>query len=78
MQEFLVTRGEIEQILNTFKDQKIANFLNLEQVNFRVTLIKVVLGGEHLVLCIHWFGSDILVKEPQLNHSRAPIINGFK
>ncbi len=27
----------IEQILHNFEDQKIANFLNLEQVNFRVT-----------------------------------------
>ncbi len=28
----------IEQILYNFEDQKFANFLNLEQVNFRVTL----------------------------------------
>ncbi len=30
----------IEQILHNFEDQKIAHFLNLEQVNFRVTLVK--------------------------------------
>ena len=29
----------IEQILHSFEDQKIANFLYLEQVDFRVTLI---------------------------------------
>ena len=28
-----------EQILHNFKDQKFANFFNLEQVNFRVTLV---------------------------------------
>ena len=30
---------QIEQILHNFEDQKFANFLNLEQVNFRMTLI---------------------------------------
>ena len=30
----------IEQILHNFEDQKFADFFNLEQVNFRVTLIK--------------------------------------
>ena len=30
----------IEQILHNFEGQKFANFLNLEQVNFRVTLVK--------------------------------------
>ncbi len=29
----------IEQILHDFEDQKIAKFFNLEQVNFRVTLV---------------------------------------
>ncbi len=29
----------IEQILHKFEDQQFANFLNLEQVNFRVTLV---------------------------------------
>ena len=29
----------IERILHNFKDQKIANFFNLELVNFRVTLV---------------------------------------
>ena len=29
----------IEQILHNFEDQKIANFFNLEQVNFRLTLV---------------------------------------
>ncbi len=29
----------IEQILHNSKDQKIANFSNLKQVNFRVTLV---------------------------------------
>ncbi len=28
-----------QQILCNFEDQKIANFLNLEQVNFRMTLV---------------------------------------
>ena len=32
----------IEQILHNFEDQKLANFLNLEQVNFRVTLVILV------------------------------------
>ncbi len=31
---------QIEQILHNFEGQKFANFLNLEQVNFRVTLVK--------------------------------------
>ncbi len=35
-----VTMLRLEQILHNFEDQKIANFFNLEQVNFRVTLIK--------------------------------------
>ena len=35
-----MTVCQIEQILHNFEDQKIANFLNLEQVNFRVTLVK--------------------------------------
>ena len=30
---------QIEQILHNFEDQKFANFLNLEQVNFRVALV---------------------------------------
>ncbi len=34
-----ITIRWIEQILHHFEDQKIANFFNLEQVNFRVTLI---------------------------------------
>ncbi len=29
----------IEQVLHYFEDQKNANFLNLEQVNFRMTLV---------------------------------------
>ncbi len=32
-----MTICQIEQILHNFEDQKIVNFLNLEQVNFRVT-----------------------------------------
>ena len=34
-----VTVLQIEQILHISKEQKIANFLNLEQVNFCVTLV---------------------------------------
>ena len=34
-----MTVFRIEQILHNFEDQKFANFLNLEQVNFRVTLV---------------------------------------
>ncbi len=30
---------QIEQILQNFEDPKIANFFNLEEVNFRVTLV---------------------------------------
>ena len=30
---------QMEQILNNFEDQKFANFLNLKQVNFCVTLV---------------------------------------
>ena len=33
----------MEQILHNFEDQKFANLLNLEQVNFRVTLVMYVL-----------------------------------
>ena len=33
---------QIEQILHGLKDQKSANFFNLEQVNFHVTLVKYV------------------------------------
>ncbi len=32
---------QIEQILHNFEDQKFANFLNLERVNFRVTLVNM-------------------------------------
>ena len=32
----------VEQILHNFEDQKFANFLNLEQVNFRMTLVMYV------------------------------------
>ena len=35
----------IEQILHNFEDQKFANFLNLEQVYFRVTLVKFMTRG---------------------------------
>ena len=34
-----MTLLRIEQILHNFEDQKFANFFNLEQVNFRVTLV---------------------------------------
>ena len=34
-----ITVLRIEQILHNFEDQKCANFFNLEQVNFRVTLV---------------------------------------
>ena len=34
-----MTPLQIEQILHNFEDQKFANFFNLEQVNFRVTLV---------------------------------------
>ena len=30
---------QVEQILHNFEDQKVADFLNPEQVNFRVTLV---------------------------------------
>ena len=30
---------QIEQILHNFEDPKIPNFFNLEQVNFRMTLV---------------------------------------
>ncbi len=33
------TALQIEQILHNFEDQKIANFFNLKQVYFRVTLV---------------------------------------
>ena len=32
---------QIEKILHNFEDQKFANFLNLERVNFRVTLVNM-------------------------------------
>ena len=38
-----MTVFRIEQILHNFEDQKLANFFNLEQVNFRVTLVKIYL-----------------------------------
>ena len=34
-----MTVSRIEQILHNFEDQKFANFFNLEQVYFRVTLV---------------------------------------
>ncbi len=34
-----------EQMSHNFEDQKFANFLNLEQINFRVTLIILVQSG---------------------------------
>ena len=34
-----MTALRIEQILHHFEDRKIGNFLNLKQVNFRVTLV---------------------------------------
>ncbi len=34
-----LTLLQIEQIWHNFEDQKLANFFNLEQVNFRVTLV---------------------------------------
>ena len=34
-----MTMFQIEQSLHNFEDQKIATFFNLEQVNFRVTLV---------------------------------------
>ena len=40
----------IEQILHNFEDQKFANFFNLEQVNFRVTLVvylHIISGKTH-------------------------------
>ncbi len=33
----------IEQLLHNFEDQKIANFFNIEQINFRMTLVILVL-----------------------------------
>ena len=36
-----MTLLRIEQILHNFEDQKFANFLNLEQVNFCVTLVNM-------------------------------------
>ncbi len=36
-----VTVLRIEQILHSFGDQKFTNFFNLEQVDFRVTLVKL-------------------------------------
>ena len=34
-----MTLLRIEQILHNSEDQKFGNFLNIEQVNFRVTLV---------------------------------------
>ncbi len=39
-----VTVLQIEQILHNFECQKFADFFNLEQVNFRVTLVKSVMA----------------------------------
>ena len=41
---------QTEHILHNFEDQKIANFFNIEQVNFHVTL--VICG---CLMAIHWF-----------------------
>ena len=35
----------IEQILHYFEDQKNANFLDLKQVNFRMTLVMCAMGN---------------------------------
>ena len=40
-----MTVFRIEHILHYFEDQKIANFFNLEQVNFRMTLVTVSPGA---------------------------------
>ena len=37
----------IEQILHNFKDQKIANFINLEQVNFRDCDLELLNAFQH-------------------------------
>ena len=42
--------SRIEQILHNFEDQKIANFLYLEQVDFRVTLVIYLRGLSGLTL----------------------------
>ncbi len=42
-----MTELQIEQTLHNFEDQKFANFFNLEQVNFRVTLTLLYLTYIH-------------------------------
>ena len=37
-----ITILRIEQILDNFEDQNFANFFNLKQVNYRVTLVILV------------------------------------
>ncbi len=39
----------IEQILHNFEDQNFAEFLNIEQVNFRMTLVT----WECWLVCVH-------------------------
>ncbi len=44
---------QTEQILHNFEDQKIAIFLNLKQVNFRLTL--VIFGLPNVLYCSTFF-----------------------
>ncbi len=44
----------IEQILHNFEDQKFANFFNLKQINFRVTLVTCILvQAESSLFCYY-------------------------
>ena len=45
-----ITILQIDQILHNFEDQKIADFFNLEQVNFRVTLVMYVYSSKPIDL----------------------------
>ncbi len=46
---------QIEQILHNFEEPKIANFFNLEQVNFRVTLVILLSALELRSFLPHFF-----------------------
>ncbi len=50
-----MTLLRLEQMLYNFEDQTFANFFNLEQVNFRVTLVEFQLKGGCWPECAPWW-----------------------
>ncbi len=55
----------IEQILQNFEDQKFTNFLDLEQVNFSVTFVTLILP------CKSYYRPLFFVKNPYTDISKV-------